>query len=211
MSDGTSAYVVLEGQDGCGKSVQARRLIERLRQAGRRVTHVREPGSTPVGEALRRLLLDRATGALQPVSEALLFFAARAELLQREIRPALAAGATVVAERSFLSTLVYQGTALSDGVPRALLQQLVAAVHAATLPDLVFVLDAPPEVCAGRRGGVADRFEMRDVTFHRAVRRGFLDLADEFAFVEVIDATRTADVIHEDLYQRVRVLLEVTS
>ena len=94
-----SCYVALDGPDGCGKSTQAAALARWLDAEGAEVLHVREPGSTPVGEALRDLLLSPSTGELQPITEVLLFSAARAELMQHVVRPALAAGKVVVAER----------------------------------------------------------------------------------------------------------------
>src|SRR5262245_53289308 len=105
------AYLVLDGPDGGGKSTQAELLCAWLRQRGRTVQHRREPGSTPVGEALRTLLLEPSTGDLLPLTEALLFSAARAELVAREIAPALQRGEDVVAERCYVATLVYQGLA----------------------------------------------------------------------------------------------------
>lgn len=112
-----SLYVALDGPDGCGKSSQARALVAWLQQRGHVVQHVREPGSTPVGEALRQLLLSPATGELRPVTEALLFSAARAELVRNVISPALQRGEVVIGERCYLSTVVYQALALGVGAP----------------------------------------------------------------------------------------------
>ena len=110
------AYLVLDGPDGGGKSTQSRALVEFLRQRGRTVHHLREPGSTPVGENLRQLLLSPQTGDLQPLTEVLLFTAARTELAARVIGPALARGEDVVSERCFASTLAYQCLATHPGV-----------------------------------------------------------------------------------------------
>jgi len=112
-----SLYVALDGPDGCGKSSQARALVAWLQQRGQVVQHVREPGSTPVGEALRQLLLSPATGELRPVTEALLFSAARAELVRNVISPALQRGEVVIGERCYLSTVVYQALALGVEAP----------------------------------------------------------------------------------------------
>jgi dTMP kinase len=203
---------VLEGPDGCGKSEQAQRLAGWLRAAGHEVVHVREPGSTPVGEALRNLLLDTRTGALEPVTEALLFFAARAELVQRQIGPALARGAVVVAERSFVSTLVYQGAALGEaGVAPDLLERLIEASHRGTLPTRVFVLDVAPAMAAQRRGAArADRFEARGAPFQERVRHGFLECARRLAYVEVVDGCGTREAVHAALRARVQALLEAS-
>jgi dTMP kinase len=204
-----SPYFVLEGQDGCGKSEQAQRLVAWLRAAGRAVVHVREPGSTPVGEALRALLLDPASGRLEPITEALLFFAARAELVRREIAPALAHGAVVIAERSFVSTLVYQGEALgAAGVAPDLLERLIDATHGAVMPARVFVLDVAPAIAAGRRNAASDdRFELRGATFQERVREAFLACAGRLTYAEIVDAARSRDEVHAALRARVQALL----
>jgi len=188
-----SRYFVLDGPDGCGKSSQARGLCEWLREQGRAVLHVREPGSTPVGEALRRLLLSPSTGHLQPVSEALLFSAARAELVANVIAPAVQNGTVVVAERCYLSTIVYQGLALSRSPGTALdsdwLLDLTRRVHGALLPDTVFVLDVPAIVAkARRRSRTEDRIEARGADYHERVRQGFLQAAAAEVRCRVIDA-----------------------
>ncbi len=181
------SYIVLEGPDGGGKSTQARALVAWLQEKGRPVLHVREPGSTPTGEALRRLLLDPATGELRPETEALLFTAARAELVQNVIRPALRRGATVIAERCFLSTLVYQG--VLHGLDRAWLDGLTAAAHGDCLPHRIFVLDVAPELSAARRAErAADRFEARGQDWLQRVRAAFLAVAEGLPAARVIDA-----------------------
>ena len=158
-----SCYVALDGPDGCGKSTQATALVSWLDAEGADVLHVREPGSTPVGEALRGLLLSPDTGDLQAISEALLFSAARAELMHRVVRPALDAGKVVVAERCYLSTAAYQllAVAPSPGVmDLRWFEDLTRRVHGDCLPDAIFVLDVTPGVSAqrrGRRAAPADR------------------------------------------------------
>lgn len=188
-----SLYVALDGPDGCGKSVQSQQLVAWLREQGHDALHVREPGSTPVGEALRGLLLAKSTGELAALTEVLLFSAARAELVRNVIAPALAAGRVVVAERCYLSTLVYQllaPAAVPAGEPAACSEpvavgpgqtadvawffDLVRRVHGATLPDTIFLLDVPPPVSLARRAQrVDDRIEARGVAFAVAVRDGF--------------------------------------
>ncbi len=192
-----SRYFVLDGPDGCGKSSQARALCDWLREQGRAVLHVREPGSTPVGEALRQLLLSPTTGELQPISEVLLFSAARAELVAKVIAPALAAGQVVVAERCYLSTVVYQGLAHAVGPaagagvslePEWLLD-LTRRVHGAVLPDAIFVLDVPSIVAMARRTArTDDRIEARGADYHERVRRGFLQASAAEVRAVVVDA-----------------------
>lgn len=184
-----SAYLVFEGPDGCGKSAQAREMVTWLRGRGMAAEHLREPGSTALGEELRRLLLAPATGDLRAVTEALLFSAARAEMVRHEVVPALRRGAVVVAERCYFSTLVYQGLALDDGVDAASLRSLTRLVHGDTLPDLVVVLDVDAETARARRSRrQADRIEERDAGFHERVRAGFKTLAHEEANAVLVDA-----------------------
>ncbi|MBI5850467.1 MAG: dTMP kinase [Planctomycetes bacterium] len=175
-----SAYFVLEGADGCGKTTQARRLAERLARDSREVVHLREPGSTPLGEALRHALLDPASGDLDPTSEALAFSAARHEMLRRQVAPALARGAIVVAERCFLSTVAYQCRAPKrDAAPEPLVREVSAAVLAVARPDLVVVLDVLEDVARARLSadGRRDRIEARDPEYHAAVRAAMRSFA----------------------------------
>ena len=196
----SAGYVVLEGPDGCGKSSQARALCEWLREQGQKVLHVREPGSTPVGEALRQLLLARATGELRPVTEALLFMAARAELVTAVIAPALDAGTMVVAERCYLSTVVYQGLAASPGLDVDWLFDLTRRVHGRHLPDAIFVLDVPEATARARRRSRADdRFEARPAAFHERVRQGFSAAAALEVRAHVIDAGPPFDRVQAEL------------
>jgi len=199
-----SCYVALDGPDGCGKSSQAAALVAWLGERGRRALHVREPGSTPVGEALRALLLSPATGELQPISEALLFSAARAELMANVVAPALARGDVVVAERCYLSTVVYQGLATAaaagNGMSVDWLFDLTRRVHGACLPDAVFVLDVPVAVSIARRSArTADRFEARGHDYHERVRQGYLRACQLDGRARLVDAARGFDVVQHDL------------
>ncbi len=136
-------FITFEGGEGSGKSTQARRLADRLRGEGLSVTLTREPGGSPFAEALRGLLLDANTPPHSPLSEALLFYAARADHLDKTIRPALSSGAWVICDRFSDSTLVYQGRA--GGLPDHIFTALEKIVVAPTLPDLTFILDLPAE------------------------------------------------------------------
>lgn len=205
-----TCYVALDGPDGCGKSTQAGALATWLDAEGADVLHVREPGSTPVGEALRSLLLSTETGDLQPVTEALLFSAARAELAHRVIAPALASGKVVVAERCYLSTVVYQVLAGQDaataGVDLRWFEDLTRRVQGPCLPDAIFVLDVPDEVSAkrrGRRSDPVDRIEGRDTAFHQRVRDGYLRAAAREPRAVVLDAARSFAELQADLRERV--------
>jgi dTMP kinase len=193
-------YVVLDGPDGCGKSSQAVALTAWLRDQGRAVVHVREPGSTPVGEALRQLLLAGSTGELRPVTEALLFSAARAELVANVIAPALRRGDVVVAERCYLSTLVYQSLAMPGGLDVDQVFDVTRAVHGTYLPDVIFVLDVAADVALRRRQArPADRIEARGDGYHARVRAGFVRACELEVRARRIDAGRTFDDVQADL------------
>ncbi len=203
-----SCYVQLDGPDGGGKSSQARALVAWLHANGRRTLHVREPGSTPAGEALRALLLSPATGALQPITEALLFAAARAELVHAQIAPALARGELVVAERGYLSTVVYQALATEPGLDVDWVFDLARRVHGASLPDAVFVLDVSAATARQRRTArTDDRIEARGADYHERVRAGFVRAVALDPRARLVDAERPFDVVQQDLQARVAPLL----
>lgn len=175
-------FVVFEGPDGAGKSVQARTLAERLRARGVPVTYSREPGGTPLGEQVRRILLDPADVPRGPVADALLFNAARSQLVADVIRPALECGEHVILDRYATSTMAYQGH--GSGVDRTALAAIQALATDGLLPDLVILLDVPVAVGLARRdAGRADeltRFEdaaRHDLAFHERVRAGYLEMA----------------------------------
>ncbi len=178
---------------------------------------MREPGSTKLGEALRALLLAPDTGDLLPVTEALLFSAARAELLHCEIAPALARGAVVVAERCWLSTFTYQGLAplaQDQRVGIRLLQDVTAAVHGSVWPDRVFVLDVDAATAQRRRARsrpAADRIEERGAEYHQRVREGFVTAARAEARARLVDATRGFDDVQRDLRDQLDELLGRTA
>lgn len=208
-------YIVFEGGDGSGKSTQARRLVDSLRSVGREVEHVREPGSTALGESLRGLLLHGHE--IDTLTEALLFSAARRDLLEKTIRPALQRGCCVVAERGFVSTLVYQGLAperVEDRVPMDLLLQITAAVHREVMPDAVIVLDLAATALEERlaRRVARDRIEGRGPEWSERVRRGFgtvLDRLDTLLStdrVHRIDAALDIDAVHAAVAAAVRLV-----
>jgi len=207
-----SLYLVLEGPDGGGKSTQGQRICDWLEQRGQRVCSVREPGSTPVGERLRQSLLDPDGGDMLPLTEALLFYAARAELVRAQIAPALRAGKVVVAERCYLSTWVYQGLAHDDGLPLSLQRELTERAHGSCMPDRIYVFDVPPALAAERRRhDTDDRIEARGESFQERVRAGYLELAATEDRIEVVDAAGDAETVHSELTRRVAALLEAVT
>jgi dTMP kinase len=195
---GAGRFITIEGPDGAGKTTQAERLAAHLRELGHDVLLTREPGGTWLGERVRELLLartDAATG-MDPVTDAILFNAARRQLVIDVIEPALARGRTVVCARYADSTLAYQG--FGGGVPLDRLRALQALATDGLEPDLTLLLDLPVEAGLRRKApGDVTRFEAEfDLAFHRRVREGFLALAvaSPSRFV-VIDASRPPDEV----------------
>jgi dTMP kinase len=199
--------IVFEGPEGAGKTTQVRMLSEWLAANGRSVVATREPGGTPLGDAIRALLLDPA-GHVTPRAEGLLFMASRAQLVEQEIRPKLAAGVTVILDRFFLSTYAYQ--VAGRGLPH---DQIRAANRLATCdlrPDVTLLLTLPIEVglSRARSRGPADRMERADADFHARVARAFEEFATpewqranpEAGPIVPIDATGSVD----EVFARVR-------
>lgn len=195
-------FITLEGGEGAGKTTQIARLASRLRNEGHSVRTTREPGGTPSAQAIRELVVSGAGDRWDPVSEALLMYAARRDHVERLIGPALEAGEWVLCDRFSDSTMAYQGYAGGLG------RDWVAALDRLTLngfvPDLTVVLDLPPESGlrrAAERGG-PDRFEKMGADFHSALRNAFLDIAArEPTRVKVVDANRSIDDVESAVFE----------
>jgi dTMP kinase len=185
-------FITLEGGEGAGKSVQARRLAARLAALGLETVATREPGGTPHAEQLRELILSGALRQLGPAAEAIAFTAARIDHIDALIRPALQRGAWVVCDRFADSTRAYQGAA--GRLAPAFIDRLERIAVGDAQPDLTLILDIAPEQglarAAARNGGGFDRFESEGLEFHRALRRAFLAIAEaEPQRCVVIDAS----------------------
>jgi dTMP kinase len=170
----TGLFITFEGGEGSGKSTQADLLAQRLEGAGQRVLRLREPGGTPLGEELRQLLLHRQT-AISPAAELLLFLAARAELVQSVLQPALAEEAIVICDRFSDSTFAYQG--YGRGLDLAELRRVNAFATDRLVPDLTVLLDLPVAAGRARKQRDEDAFQREDDAFHERVRQGYLELA----------------------------------
>ena len=200
--------ITIEGPDGAGKSSQAIRLAEALRERGHRVTLVREPGGTALGEAIRGLLLSDSVDHDAP-ADALLFNAARAQLVTDVIRPSLSRGDVVICDRFTDSTLAYQG--YGAGLERRWLEQLNDWATDGLRPDLTLLLDLPSEEGLRRRESGPEsertRFERagrHDADFHRRVREGYVELAaGEPERWRVVDATAPAQALAAELFRLV--------
>lgn len=175
--DGCGLLITFEGGDGAGKSTQIRFLARLLEGAGREVVCLREPGGTAVGEALRRVVLDPAHGAMSDRAELLIYEAARAQIVDEVIAPALARGAVVLCDRFFDSTVAYQGA--GRGLDGAFIAAANRFACDGLVPDATILLVAPEEAVRSRMGrrGDADRLERAGDAFHSRVAEGFAALA----------------------------------
>lgn len=187
----TGRFVVLEGGDGCGKSTQVGLLAAGLRARGLEVVETREPGGTPLGRALRTLLLG-GDDPVDPVAEALMMAADRAQHVAEVVRPALARGAWVVSDRHVPSSLVYQG--LVRGLDLDAVERASTWATGGLVPDLVIVLDVDDDVAASRRSPEADRMEREGDAFHADVRAAYRALAAERRWC-VVDGAGTPEAV----------------
>jgi len=186
-------FITFEGCEGCGKSTQVRELENHLKAQGYEVLTTREPGGTSVAESIRSILLDPGNETLSPVTELLLYEAARAQHVRERILPALEAGKTVLSDRFFDSTTAYQGAGRGLGAEDVV--RLHAIATGGLTPDLTIVIDVPAALGLARatQGG-SDRIEREKIDFHERVRAEFLRLAQaEPERISVVDGTKSID------------------
>jgi dTMP kinase len=197
-------FLTFEGGEGVGKSTQIRLLRDRLKSAGHQVVVTREPGGTPEAEAVRSLLVSGDVGRWTAKAEALLNYAARESHLEGVIRPALAAGDTVLCDRFMDSTRAYQGYA--GGCEQGFINALEKAIVGPTRPQLTLIFDLDPQVGLARahsRGDAVaeDRYERKGLAFHRKLRDGFLDiLRRDPQRCRLIDASQTVEEVEESVW-----------
>jgi dTMP kinase len=200
-------FLSFEGSEGCGKSTQIQLLRERLEAAGERVTVLREPGGTAVGEEIRHLLQHAKAGeGMTPEAELLLFAASRAQIVREKIRPLLADGVFVILDRFLDSTTVYQG--IARGLPLESVRAINAFATGGTLPELTVLLDMDPATAYQRihaTGRELDRMESQPLAFFEKVRQGYLSLAEsDSTRIKLVDAARSPENIHADIWSLIQ-------
>lgn len=198
-------FFVFEGIDGCGKTTQVAALARALGDRGHDVLSVREPGGTPVAEAIRDILLDPANTTITVACEAFLYMAARSLLTEGVITPALERGAIVVSDRFLWSSVVYQG--MVGGLGRERVEAMGEVAVGETRPDVIFILDMDPARAMARIPPGRDRIEGRGLEFQTRIRESFLALAAQDPTARVIDAERPVQAIHAEILEVVRGVL----
>lgn len=199
-------FIAFEGGEGCGKSTQSKLLLERLKRQNIPVILTHEPGGTVLGDEVRKLLKKQRDFPISPQAELFLFSAARAQLVDEVIYPALQEGKVVICDRFAYSTLVYQG--YGRGVDLAVIKLINNIATRGLNPDLAILLDIAPEQGLARKRSQKDRFESEELAFHQRVREGYLKLAaSDSDHWLVIDASLPEGTIAELAWERVSQLL----
>ncbi|HHS96579.1 MAG TPA: dTMP kinase [Chloroflexi bacterium] len=202
--------ITFEGPEGSGKTTQARLLAEHLREKGYGVVLTREPGGTPIGDQIRRILHDPDNVGMYAWAEVFLYTASRAQLVAEVIRPALAAGKLVICDRFYDSTLAYQG--YGRGLDLKTLWQITRIATGGLVPDLTLYLDIQPDEGLTRRllgGGEWNRMDQEALAFHRRVRAGYLELAGmEPERWVVIDGARSIQDVQQEIVAVVEARLD---
>ena len=200
--------IAFEGGEGSGKGTQISLLQKSLEEKGFEVLSIIEPGGTKVGELIREILLNKNDLGLLGITEAFLFSASRAQQVRTVTKPALESGKIVLSDRSFYSTYAYQG--YGRGQSLSTLEKLTEIAVSDTKPDLVFLLDLPPEIGLSRKRSQNqfNRLDAEDLNFHQKVREGYLDLAkkDEKRW-KIVDATKSSKEVHSEILSLLEPLL----
>jgi dTMP kinase len=203
-------FITFEGPDGSGKSTQLNLLGKYMESRGFDVVCTREPGGTRIGEKIRDIILDPASSEMDPVTEAMLYAASRAQHVAEVIRPALDAGRAVLCDRYVDSSIAYQGYGRGVG---ALVEEVNAFAVGGLEPDLTILLDIAPEVCferIGKRmaGGGGDRMESESIAYHRSVYAAYLDLASRRPDrIRRVDGERGIGAVRDDIREIVTAFL----
>ena len=201
-------FITFEGIDGCGKSTQTSMCKTWLEELGRTVLLVREPGGTKIGERIRELLLDKKNSSMAPLTELFLFEAARAQIVEEVIKPALSEGKIVICDRFFDSSYAYQGCA--RGLGPEMVSRLNMDATGGLAPDITFFLDISVEGAIKRRnvrGEEKDRIETAGDAFQEKVRQGFIRAASEDGRIVTVDASLSPDEIFAQIREKIEALI----
>lgn len=200
-------FFSFDGLDGAGKTTQIDLFCDWLLNAGHALERRVDPGSTPLGERVRRLLLEDRATRIDGTAEMLMFMAARAQLVDQVILPALREGRTVVSDRYLLANVVYQGYA--GGLDPADIWSVGKLVTRGILPDLTFVLDLPPRIAGQRITRPLDRMETRGVEFQERLRAGFLtEAARQPRAIVLVDASKSIAEVHSEIRRHAEPVLQ---
>lgn len=196
-------FITLEGSEGSGKSTQAALIYDYLKEKGKDVVQLREPGGVKISEKIRELLLDVKNDAMGMECETLLYMAARAQVVKEVIMPALKSGKIIICDRFLDSTLVYQGYGHDMNIE--FIKKLGAFATHGIKPDLTLLFDIDTKQGLSRTNAKKDRIELRSLSYHETVRKGYLKLAaDEPKRIKVIKV----DAAKEEIFKRVKVLID---
>jgi len=206
----TGYLITFEGIDFSGKSLQVKKLVHRLETLGHTVEIFREPGGTAISERIRRILLDPSHGEMHPLTELLLYSAARAQLVQEKILPDLTEGKIVICDRFADSSTAYQG--YGRDIPPEMVQKAHSLAIGTLRPDITFLLDIDPVSAFKRKGKKRelDRLESEEIEFYTRVRRGYLEIAkkEKERFV-VLDASRPPEEIQKKIWAELKKKLAI--
>ncbi|NLH96420.1 MAG: dTMP kinase [Clostridiaceae bacterium] len=201
-------FITVEGTDGCGKTTQIRNIIDHLTSMGCKVVVTREPGGTRISECIRSIILDPAYTEMHSKTELLLYSAARAQLVEQVIKPAIANRETVICDRYVDSFYAYQG--YGRGLDMDMLRQITSIAVGDMMPDITFFFDLDPETGLKRRRNAAngDRIENEQLDFHHRVYRGYKQLAKENpGRIKTIDASRSVEEVWADVRKQLDAVL----
>ena len=200
---GNGKLIVFEGVDFCGKTTQLDFAEAFLKEKGQEVVRFREPGGTKTGERIRELLLDKAQVEMRPMTEVLLFFASRVQLIEEKVLPAIEAGKTVLLDRYYYSSAAYQGPFLGTQQDGHFRPGWVLYIAERQLrlprPDLVIYLDGDPKKLAPRKSGERDRFEERGIEFQEAVRNAYLAMVDDIDGFRIVSAEQPIEKVRQQI------------
>lgn len=205
-----SLFITFEGTEGCGKTTQIKRLAAHLTSLGYQVLVTREPGGCPIADAIRALLLDPASSAMDPTAELLLYAAARAQHLHEVVRPALAQGQIVLCDRFSDATRAYQG--YGRQLPQEQIEQTIRLATGGLEPDITLWFDLPVELglersierLSAEEAPAEDRFERETLAFHQRIREGYQDLLHQFSQRIIrVDASGTMEEVEQRVQQQI--------